>query len=91
MAGHGGRERTAEEVDAEGDHEQVSASPLVGHAAEEESTGYLSEQVDGADGEGDSRVERWRAGLIFVVTLLAMVISRPSTTQATPRAMTNRV
>jgi hypothetical protein len=37
--------------------------------------------------------ERLRAALLLIrlVALLAIVISRPSSTHATPRAMTNRV
>jgi hypothetical protein len=53
LAGRQRGEQPAGQVDAEGDHEQVLATPLVGQSAEEQRTGDLAQQVDGADGERD--------------------------------------
>jgi bifunctional non-homologous end joining protein LigD len=53
MAGRQGGEKSSEEIDPQGDHEQVPAPPLVGETAEEEGTGYLAQEVHGADGKGD--------------------------------------
>ena len=60
-----GREHSTEQVDAQGDHEQVAPAPLVRQAAEEERPDHLAEQVDGADGEGHlggRQVQRLLAG-----------------------------
>ena len=40
-----------EEVDAQGDHEEVAPAELVRHPSEEEGSGHLAQEVDGADGE----------------------------------------
>ena len=88
------RQEPAEEVDAEGDHEQVASAPPVRQSAEEERAEHLTEQVDGPDGErhtGRRQVQRLLAADQAGDVRLAIVISRPSSTQATPRATTSIV
>jgi len=56
-----GTQQPAEEVDVEGDEEQVSSAPLIGQPTEEQRTGHLTEQIDGSDGEcdfGSGKVQR---------------------------------
>ncbi len=48
----GGGAGTAQQVDAESDHEQPAPAQLVGQMAEDQSAGHFAQQVDGADGEG---------------------------------------
>ena len=45
-------EHAAEQIDAQRDHEQVAAAELVRHPAEEEGPDHLTQEIDGADGEG---------------------------------------
>ena len=88
-----GSEEPTEEIDPERDHEKVPAAPLVRQATEEEGSRHFAQEIDGADGKRHL-ARREVQGLRLAdqrVTLLAMMISRPSSTHATPRATTSIV
>ena len=78
-----------DQVDRQGDQEQVLAAQLVRQLPEEQRADDLADQVPGGDvrdraGRHVQRVVQGQVG----PTLLAMVISRPSRTHATPSATT---
>ncbi len=53
MPERAGSHESTEKINTQGDHEEVAPAELVGHPAEEEGAGHLTQEVDGADGESD--------------------------------------
>ena len=51
MPERAGSHEATEKVDTQRDHEEVASAELVGHPAEEECSGHLTQEIDGADGE----------------------------------------
>ncbi len=82
----------ADQVDAEGDHEQVAPPEPVGQPAEPERADHLAGQVHGGQRPTAAEDMASVSGLVSVsATALATVISSPSRIQATPSATTIRV